>query len=154
MVSDTKTRSRYSLRVTFGSRPKRSEGPGYSDERTSSARPVRSEKCQQETLVSQANNAADRPNSISGDLYVELRSFVRIRQRSLDLTDSFRTVRRNGDNKAGTSDHHEPRHRTNKLASLPYGRAFGVLVLSFAGHCSESAGKAISLPVIRSTEIA
>ena len=35
-----------------------------------------------------------------------------------------------------------------------YGRAFGVLVLSFAGHCSESAGNAISLPVIRSTEIA
>jgi hypothetical protein len=45
-----------------------------------------------------------------------------------------------------------PTHRA--LASVPYGRAFGVLVLSFAGHCSESAGNAISLPVIRSTEIA
>ena len=41
-----------------------------------------------------------------------------------------------------------------QVAPLYYGRAFGVLVLSFAGHCSESAGKAISFPVIRSTEIA
>jgi hypothetical protein len=39
-------------------------------------------------------------------------------------------------------------------AFIRYGRAFGVLVRSFAGHCSESAGKAISLPVIRSTAIA
>src|SRR5215212_6087586 len=37
---------------------------------------------------------------------------------------------------------------------IRYGRAFGVLVLSFAGHCSDSAGKAISFPVMRSTEMA
>jgi hypothetical protein len=29
--------------------------------------------------------------------------------------------------------------------------AFGVFVLYFAGHCSESGGNAISLPVMRST---
>jgi len=39
-------------------------------------------------------------------------------------------------------------------ALIRYGRAFGVLVLSFAGHCSESGGNAISLPVIRSTAMA
>src|SRR5256885_2864595 len=51
-----------------------------------------------------------------------------------------------------TAAGHSRTHRA--LACVRYGRAFGVLVLSFAGHCSESAGKAISLPVIRSTEIA
>ena len=34
------------------------------------------------------------------------------------------------------------------------GMAFGVFVLSFAGHCSESGGNAISLPVMRSTAMA
>ena len=32
--------------------------------------------------------------------------------------------------------------------------AFGVLVLSFAGHCSESGGSGVSLPVMRSTAMA
>ena len=42
----------------------------------------------------------------------------------------------------------------SRNATAPYGRAFGVLVLSFAGHYSESAGKAISLPVMRSIAMA
>jgi len=34
-----------------------------------------------------------------------------------------------------------------------YGRAFGVFVMSCAGHCCETGGNACSLPVIRSTEM-
>jgi hypothetical protein len=37
---------------------------------------------------------------------------------------------------------------------LVYGRAFGVFVLSFAGHCSEIGGSACSLPVMRSVVMA
>ena len=35
-----------------------------------------------------------------------------------------------------------------------YGRAWGVRVRSFAGHCSEGSGNSRSLPVIRSTVMA
>jgi hypothetical protein len=42
----------------------------------------------------------------------------------------------------------------NQRLSVRSNEAFGVFVLSFAGHCSERGGSACSLPVMRSTVMA
>src|ERR1043165_9526530 len=41
-----------------------------------------------------------------------------------------------------------------RTAPQDEGQAFGVFVRSFAGHCSDKGGRAISLPVMRSTVMA